>query len=125
MDQKILIVDDDPELRELLMTVIADEGFAVESAEDGQDALRVLSKNMDIAVVISDLIMPNMDGRELLKSINLNFPSIPVVILSGGMTQAEADKKLTEAFRFIAKPADMREIIRALLDAATNSTPKA
>ncbi len=122
MDQKILIVDDDPELRELLMSVIAEEGFAVESAADGQEALRILSHNRDIAVVVSDLIMPNMDGRELLKSIHSNFPSIPVVILSGGMTQAEAktDKKLNAAFRFIAKPADMREIIRALIDAAAD-----
>jgi CheY-like chemotaxis protein len=62
----VLIVDDDPDIRETLQYVLRDAGYAIVEVADGEDALDVLRATPYHAVVLLDLLMPGMDGREVL-----------------------------------------------------------
>src|SRR5690349_6800291 len=79
---RILIVDDDPSIREVLCMLLGEEGYEAESAEDGFDALLQM-KNSLPELVISDLNMPRMSGFEFLSVLRRRFPQILVVAMSG------------------------------------------
>lgn len=79
---KILIVDDSPEIRRLLERLCAREGYEVVLAEDGETAVQhITTQTFDVAVV--DLVLPGMDGVELLRRIRGQSPSTDVIILTG------------------------------------------
>lgn len=79
----ILVVDDDPVMRSTIAYDLTRKGFQVLDAGSGQEALEV-ARNHPIALVLSDIRMPQGDGIELLKSLRLLNPSLPVVILMTG-----------------------------------------
>jgi len=84
MTRRVLIVDDDEEIRETLRELLSDEGFDVVEAGDGADALTRLSDGAQPNVILLDLMMPNMDGwqfhREIQKDSTLS--SIPIVVMT-------------------------------------------
>jgi CheY-like chemotaxis protein len=79
---RVLIVDDAPQLRELLSVALTEAGFDVQEAQDGVDALAKL-RGPTPNVIISDLQMPRMAGPEFISVVRHRFPHIPVVVLSG------------------------------------------
>jgi CheY-like chemotaxis protein len=79
---RILVVDDEPLIRESSALVLADQGYEVRTAADGFAALIELRRSLP-DVIISDLSMPNMSGFELLSVVRRRFPHIPVIALSG------------------------------------------
>lgn len=79
---KILIVDDDPFIRDVL-TAVLEEDYAVVTAENGAEAFAAFNADSGIRLVISDLNMPGMSGRELIKKIRETGRDVPVVILTG------------------------------------------
>ncbi|MBU0731105.1 MAG: diguanylate cyclase [Proteobacteria bacterium] len=79
---KVLIVDDNPLIRELLEFSLNSFGYAYTSAEDGIEATKLLKKE-PFAIVITDMIMPNMDGMQLLSHIRENYPQIGVIVITG------------------------------------------
>jgi len=81
---RVLLVDDDPSIRELLTVQLEEAGFQAEQAMDGIDGLMKL-RNKIPKVIISDLQMPRMSGVEFISVVRRRFPSIPVVILSGSI----------------------------------------
>lgn len=97
MSEKILIVDDEKNLRETLVELFESENFAVSSAEDGAEALLKIRAEDDFACVFLDIKMPRMDGLELLKELaEENLLKMPVVVVS-----AFGDSEKTiEAMRF-------------------------
>ncbi|MDP2646404.1 MAG: SpoIIE family protein phosphatase [Desulfobacterales bacterium] len=80
---KILIVDDDSFIRDVLADILQAEDYAVETAEDGQDALARYSADPGIGLVISDMNMPKMGGMELLDKLRGRGDDVPVIILTG------------------------------------------
>jgi CheY-like chemotaxis protein len=81
----ILVVEDDPDLREMMCLVLAHEGFAPQSACDGVQALeRLRSCEVQPHVILLDMMMPRMDGREFLKqrACDAALRDIPIVVLS-------------------------------------------
>ena len=78
----VLLVDDDPSLRDLLSMHLEKEGFEARQAEDGIDGLVKLRDTLP-KVIISDLQMPRMSGIEFISVVRQRFPSIPVIVLSG------------------------------------------
>jgi len=78
----VLIVDDDPSIRDLLSRQLAKGGFQAQHAEDGIDALVKLRVTLP-KVIISDLKMPRMSGIEFVSVVRRRFPFIPVIVLSG------------------------------------------
>ena len=78
---KIMIVDDDPNIRELIRVLLRNGGFDSCEAADGRDALRVITQeNPDLAVI--DLMMPNMDGYELCRNLRKYYENLPVLMLT-------------------------------------------
>jgi DNA-binding response OmpR family regulator len=100
-----MIVDDDANIRELVRTLLCNNGFEVAEAFDGEDALRkILSGEVDLAVV--DVMMPNMDGFELCRRLREDYENLPVLMLTakGGLVDKikgfglGADDYLTKPF---------------------------
>jgi two-component system, chemotaxis family, chemotaxis protein CheY len=91
MAKRILTIDDSKTIRDMLMLTLADAGFEVLQAVDGQDGLDVLSKQ-PVDVVITDINMPRMDGYEVIRQMRRNsaHKTIPILVLT---TESESDKK--------------------------------
>ena len=104
---KILIVDDDPEVRMATRDFLASKGYEVAVAEGGREALRMLDAS-PVDVVLLDVAMPDMDGMETLKRIVASHPAMPVI-----MVTANADIEITSkvlqlgAPDYVPKPFDL------------------
>ena len=79
---RILLVDDEPILRDTMAMVLNEEGYDVSTAADGYDALAQLRRTLP-DIIISDLYMPRMSGFELLTIVRVRFPQIPLIAMSG------------------------------------------
>lgn len=101
---KVLVVDDEPIVRDILFRFLVKSGFSVETAEDGGEALeKIKSESFD--VVITDLKMPRVDGRILLKEMAKNFNDIPRIVLTGMGSDDDILLALkTGAYDFLTKP---------------------
>ncbi|HLX12615.1 MAG TPA: response regulator [Bacteroidota bacterium] len=102
----ILVVDDEQENRTALADQLAVNGYAVDTASDGDEAIAIISAKA-IDLVLLDVIMKRVDGLEVLRFIQKNHPEIKVVMLTafGDFKNAETAKKLG-AKGFIIKPCD-------------------
>jgi DNA-binding NtrC family response regulator len=107
---KILIVDDELNMRLVLSAMLKKEGFEISSASNGREALQILQTN-NIDVVITDLKMPDIDGMELLTVISERYPEIPVIMITAHGTIATAVEALKKgAFDYITKPFDLDDL---------------
>jgi DNA-binding NtrC family response regulator len=108
---KILIADDEPNIRRVLEAVFTRDGHQVITAENGRKAMDVLSTTPDVDVLISDLIMPDMNGVELLEAARQINPGISVLMITAhGTIKSAVDAMRLGAFDYITKPFDMDEI---------------
>jgi len=108
---KILVVDDEEIMRNLLDKLLSIEGYNILTAVDGQDALEVIAKE-NVDLVVSDMKMPRMDGFELLKNLRNNYPDIGVVIMTGyGDTYTVKDALLLGADEYLSKPFKRLELL--------------
>ena len=82
---RILVVDDDPLIRNLAQQLLKSQGYEVLGAEDGFAGLSALKRSLP-DVIISDLRMPNMNGFEFLSVVRRRFPCVPVIVISGEFT---------------------------------------
>jgi len=82
---RILVVEDDPIMRELAVSVLRESGYTVEEAVDGQSALELLQRDNNFSLVTLDLTMPRMDGRETLRQMRsaVATATLPVIVLTG------------------------------------------
>ncbi len=80
---KILLVDDEPFIRDIIQEMLAADGHTAETAADGREALGKIASATDIDLVISDMEMPEVDGMELIRRLREKDETIPVIILTG------------------------------------------
>jgi two-component system response regulator AtoC len=114
---KILVVDDELNMRLVLKAMLKKEGYEVATAADGQEALQIL-KEEKIAVVATDLKMPRLDGMGLLHRIMQEDPSLPVIILTAYGTVSNAVDALKKgAFDYLTKPFEQDELKTVILKA--------
>ncbi len=111
MANRILIVDDEVVGLEILKDLLESDGYAVEAAQSGAEALEKFSPKIDL--VILDVVLPNMDGYEIARRIR-NHPtagSVPIIMLTA-MKSDEDRQKAADAGAndFILKPVDMTEL---------------
>ena len=106
----ILVVDDEKTLRDLLYKILSKEGYTVDTAVDGQDALEKLRKN-EYQLLLSDVKMPRLNGFELLKIIKQEFPDMGVIMMTAyGDSFTVKDALLLGADEYITKPFKSFEI---------------
>ena len=121
--ETILLVEDEPSIRTLLAKYLAQLGYAVISAADGAEAVRIFAeKSQSIQLVITDLVMPGgMSGTQLAGILKKQKADLPIIFSSGyNGENILHDIKLTEGVNFLAKPynlATMAKVIRDRLDA--------
>jgi len=116
----ILIVDDDPDVLSYITTLLNNSGYDVISCESGHEALEKFHDNK-IDVVLTDIIMPEMSGTDLLGKIHTTNPDVPVILMTGYAdlnTAVDAIKK--GVFDFIIKPYQPEQIINSLEKALQN-----
>ena len=108
--QKILVVDDEPGVRSLLKTMLSRKGYAPESADNGDQALAMLSSER-FDLVITDLRMPGLPGEELVAQLKKDQPSLPVVVISAyGGTKSVVEVVKRGAEDYLAKPFSQEDL---------------
>lgn len=114
MSKTILLVDDEPDIRDVLSLSLSDMGYHVYEAETGDEALRIF-KDVQPAMVMTDIKMPGMDGIELLKKIKHENPETEVIMITGHGDMDLAIRSLKcEATDFITKPINVDALELAL-----------
>ena len=108
--QSILLVDDDPSLLELLSIRLKAMGLTVKTAASGAEALSAIPQCQP-QLIITDLRMDNMDGMQLCKQVQNDYPALPIIIITAHGTIKEAVEATSEGvFGFITKPIDIKEL---------------
>jgi two-component system, chemotaxis family, chemotaxis protein CheY len=114
---KLLVVDDDPEIRSTLKKLLELSGHQVELAASGREALQRLSEG-GIELMITDIVMPDMDGLENLKTARSELPDLPIIAMSGGGSlKTENYLRLAQAFgarKVLQKPFDTQDLLKAV-----------
>lgn len=115
---RLLLVEDDPGSRETTKAFLEHAGFAVLIAEDGVRALQRLSEG--VAVILTDLRMPRVDGMELLRVARQEAPHTPVIVITGqGSEEAAVEALKAGAFHYLTKPVNpqqLRHVVQQALD---------
>jgi NO-binding membrane sensor protein with MHYT domain/signal transduction histidine kinase/CheY-like chemotaxis protein len=120
---RILLVDDDPLLLKSLRDILGSDGHSVQTADGGQagidEFLAALARAEPFAAVITDLGMPNVDGRAVASVIRAAAPTTPVVLLTGWGHGLQGDKKPEYVDHVLSKPPRLAELRAALADIAS------
>lgn len=120
MIKRILTIDDSKTMRDMLRLTLADAGFEVLQAVDGEDGVNVLFRER-VDLVITDINMPKMDGYEVIRQVRAKpeYAALPILVLT---TEAEADKRAIAreagASGWMVKPFDPERLIEAVLKVA-------
>lgn len=107
---RILIVDDDVQCREVLFDRLTDEGYAVDQAGDGYEALRIMETH-NYALILLDQQMPGMTGLEVLEISRRRSPDTPVVMVTGLGHTISMVARERGAYACVTKPCDLRAIV--------------
>ena len=120
---RVLAVDDQRYFREMIESVLTDQGYEVVTAASGQEALHVLER-ADFEVVVTDLVMPGMDGVELVRRIKERKPDQDIVMVTGVSDVNSAIEAMKEgATDYILKPLDGALLTSSLDDILQRPTP--
>lgn len=118
MREKILLVDDEPEIRDLLADLLEDEGYVIFQAGDGAEAFEIF-KNEALDLVITDVRMPRRSGIELLKDIRNSHIEVDVIILTGQSDEVTAiDCLRAGAYDYLLKPVEDVDVLLTAVNRA-------
>ena len=115
----ILLVDDVQNVRDSLGAILMEEGYSVKLASNGVEAMKILNQS-PVDVIVSDILMPEMDGVELATNVTKLYPEIKLILISGGGSQTSSDhkydyllisQKLTGINNLLKKPFNPKELI--------------
>ncbi len=134
MEKKVLLIDDEASLRRSVSLGLMQKGYQTEPCESGMKALQTLEtyrqKKVPLDCAIVDIRLPDIDGLKLLKVIKLNYPQLPVIIITGYGSETMAEEAKT-ADAYLEKPFSMDDLAKVLDDiespaekAASTPAPK-
>ena len=107
----VLVVDDEPAIREIVATLLEDEGYLVRHARDGMEALAAMDDDR-IDLVVSDVVMPRLDGAAMVRRLRHRGYLIPVVLMSA--VYADVD---LPGVRFVPKPFEIDRLLGTVASA--------
>ncbi len=125
--ETILVVDDDADVRSLAERALRRLGYSVMTASNGETALAVAREHRErIALVLSDVVMPGMNGRQLREALNASNPGVRVLLTSGYIAEIVSGEGVLEAgVDFLPKPYTMKDLgqrVREILDRTSATT---
>jgi signal transduction histidine kinase/ActR/RegA family two-component response regulator len=107
----LLVVDDEPQIREVIRTMLADNDYIVRTADSARGALEIL-RSEQIDLVCTDLVMPEMSGSKLIDELKHSRPRLPVVVCSAYGTDDDVSRRVTRGeVLFLAKPFTRKELL--------------
>lgn len=115
----ILVVEDSPAVRKMVCAMLSQTGYNCLEAADGAEALRLLEQAGDVQLVLTDMIMPNMDGTELACQLSRIRPELPILFMSGYVEDSVVRSIGRSSSLFLPKPftaAALMEKVRQALD---------
>jgi two-component system chemotaxis sensor kinase CheA len=117
-NQRILVVDDEPTLRECIVMILEEEGYDVVEAENGLRALEMVLKDPTIKLMLTDQSMPIMKGEELVEKLRAAQIKIPVIVVTGVADHSAAVKFIRSGvYLYLTKPIDAPDLILAVRNA--------
>jgi two-component system nitrogen regulation response regulator NtrX len=117
MLERVLVVDDEPRARDIMADILSGAGMEVLQAGDGEEAIR-LAGETELNLILLDLMLPDMNGTQVLEAILKGKPSLPVVMISGqGSIQDAVKATKLGAYDFLEKPAEREKILLAARNA--------
>jgi two-component system cell cycle sensor histidine kinase/response regulator CckA len=112
---RILVVDDEPLVRRFAARVLEEEGFLVSEAADGAEALRLLREQVPaVDAVVPDIVMPRLNGVELLQILSSSHPQLPVLLMSGYASGELEGMGIAAPCAILPKPFAPERLIEAL-----------
>jgi signal transduction histidine kinase/ActR/RegA family two-component response regulator/HAMP domain-containing protein len=123
---RLLLVDDDPDFGDMLLTALERRGFEVSPFSDPREALTSLGERRDVwDAVVADQIMPHMTGLDFIRRVRAEYPDLPCILCTGYAEDNLDDESLKEAgiFALLRKPVDIDELMEILSRAVTGITP--
>ncbi len=120
--ETLLVVEDEPQVQEMIRQVLLNQGYRVLTARDGVEALEVASEHKGpIDLLLTDVVMPRMSGWALAEQLRSTRPEMRVLYMSGYTEHALVDRRVSsEGLHFLSKPFDMETLtskVREILDA--------
>ena len=101
----VLVVDDEPAIRRFACRVLEQAGYGVFEAIDGVEALELIQgQAVGLEVVVSDIVMPRMNGVELMQALSVSWPSLAVILMSGYATTALSELGIVAPCSILTKP---------------------
>ncbi len=117
-ENRILVVDDENVIRALLVDILAEDGYSVETASNGADALSILKNVDNFVILFTDIMMPEMDGIELIREARKIRPTLIPIVMTGFATLETARAAVKEgAYDYVLKPFSLSEIKLAVSNA--------
>ena len=121
MSLTVLIIDDDNDMRSLLVRIISKEGYKVFDSDDAAGGLKILEKE-EINVVLSDVNLPDANGVELVKNIKSKYPFTEIIVVTGyGSIEGGVQSIKNGAFDYLVKGEDNKKIIPLISKAVDKS----
>lgn len=123
----ILVIDDEEEIRKVLLTILEEAGHEVSLAANGAEGLSLFCKE-PVDIVITDFIMPGKEGIEMIRDLRAQFPEVKIIAISGrggSYTNANLDRAvMIGADRSVPKPFGIDQILSVVSELAeTNRSP--
>jgi DNA-binding response OmpR family regulator len=121
---RILVIDDEPQLRTLLEKFLTRDGHEVDLAKNGREGLKLFTLN-NYDLVITDVVMPEQDGLEVVMELKRNYPRVRIIVISGGAARLDvgnllnmsqlmgADRTLPKPLDFLKLQAAVKEVLAA------------
>jgi CheY-like chemotaxis protein len=112
---RLLVIDDEPAVREVWCEFLSLLGYDVEAARDGADGLARLARER-FDLVVTDLRMPHLDGWDVLESARAIPPGMPVIMMTGATEDEDLERARAQGVRLVSKPCDLSELKAAVRD---------
>jgi two-component system, cell cycle sensor histidine kinase and response regulator CckA len=108
----VLVVDDESAVRRIAARVLEREGYGVVEARDGMEALELIEHDgTQVEVVVSDIVMPRLNGVELMQALSVSHPDLPVILMSGYATGALAELGIAAPCAILPKPFPSEQLL--------------
>lgn len=122
MKHKIMIIDDEEEIRNTIRVQVQDTGYEIIEAKDGEEAIKLIGNEnvLVLDAIICDVRMPKINGVEAIAYFRKEYPSIPVIVLTGYPDVTLATEFMKEgAFDYLVKPVEKEKLVNVITSAVS------